>query len=70
MERLKSIAIAFLFLVPAIAGCLGNDESDSLSTSDIIISPEIMVAGEFQPLVITAKKDMSVFIPNLVIDPV
>jgi hypothetical protein len=28
-----------------------------------------MIAGEFQPLVITAKKDLSVFIPNLVIDP-
>ena len=31
MERLKSIAITFLFLVPAIAGCLGNEGVDSLS---------------------------------------
>ena len=69
MKRLGAIALAFLFLMPAIAGCLEDEKPDSLSMSDIVISPEIMTAGEFQPLVITAKKDMSVFIPNLVIDP-
>tara|TARA_B110000196_G_scaffold202177_1_gene173189 strand:- start:462 stop:2222 length:1761 start_codon:yes stop_codon:yes gene_type:complete len=69
VEQLKSIAIIFLFLVPAIAGCLGDKELVSLSAEDVIVSPETMIAGEFQPLVITAKKDMSVFIPNLVIDP-
>ena len=70
MKRLGAIALAFLFLMPAIAGCLEDEKSDSLSVNDIVISPETMTAGEFQPLVITAKKDMSVFIPNLVVDPV
>ena len=70
MKRLGVIALAFLFLMPAIAGCLEDEKSDSLSVNDIVISPETMTAGEFQPLVITAKKDMSVFIPNLVVDPV
>jgi len=69
MNRLGAIALAFLFLMPAIAGCLEDEKPDSLSMDDIVISPETMTAGEFQPLVITAKKDMSVFIPNLVIDP-
>lgn len=70
MERLKSIAITFLFLVPAIAGCLGNEGVDSLSADDVIVSPKTMIAGEFQPLVITAKRDVSVFIPHMVIDPI
>jgi hypothetical protein len=69
MKRLGAIALAFLFLMPAIAGCLEDEKPDSLSMNDIVISPETMIAGEFQPLVITAKKDISVFIPNLVIDP-
>jgi len=69
MKRLGAITLAFLFLMPAIAGCLEDENSDSLSVNDIVISPETMTAGEFQPLVITAKKDISVFIPNLVIDP-
>ena len=69
MMRLGAIALVFLFLMPGIAGCLEDEKSDSLSMNDIVISPETMTAGEFQPLVITAKKDISVFIPNLVIDP-
>ena len=69
MKRLGAIALAFLFLMPAIAGCLEDEKTDSLSMNDIVISPETMIAGEFQPLVITAKRDMSVFIPHLVIDP-
>jgi hypothetical protein len=69
VERLKSIAITFLFLVSSIAGCLGDEDMGSLSTEDVVVSPETMIGGEFQPIVITAKKDMSVFIPTLVIDP-
>jgi len=55
--------------MPSIAGCLEDEKINSVSANDIIISPEVMIAGEFQPLVITAKKDVSIFIPNLVIDP-
>ena len=69
MKRLGTIALAFLFLMPSIAGCLEDEKTNSVSANDIIISPEVMIAGEFQPLVITAKKDVSIFIPNLVIDP-
>jgi len=69
VKRLGTIALAFLFLMPSIAGCLEDEKINSVSANDIIISPEVMIAGEFQPLVITAKKDISVFIPNLVIDP-
>ena len=70
MERLKITTLAFLFLLPSLAGCLGNENEEKITIDDVIISPEIMIAGEFQPLVITAKKDISVFIPNLVIDPI
>ncbi len=55
--------------MPSIAGCLEDEKPNMITANDIVISPEVMIAGEFQPLVITAKKDMSVFIPNLVIDP-
>jgi len=69
VKRLGTVALAFLFLMPSIAGCLEDEKTNSISANDVIISPEVMIAGEFQPLVITAKKDVSVFIPNLVIDP-
>ena len=70
MKRFDSVAIAFLFLMPALAGCLENEGTGGISADDITVNPGTMIAGEFQPLVITAKKDLSVFIPNLVIDPV
>ena len=70
MKRFDSVAIAFLFLMPALAGCLENESTGEISVNDITVNPGTMIAGEFQPLVITAKKDLSVFIPNLVIDPV
>ena len=69
MKRLGTIALAFLFLMPSLAGCLENDKPDSISANDIVVSPEVMIAGEFQPLVMTAKRDISVFVPNLVVDP-
>ena len=70
MKRLDSVIVAFLFLMPALAGCLENEENEGIMADDIDVNPETMIAGEFQPMVITAKKDVSVFIPNLVIDPI
>ena len=69
-RKILSISIVALFLVLPIAGCLENQSENKVSAKDIVISPKIMTAGEFQPLVITAKRDISVFIPNLVIDPI
>ena len=70
MKRVDSVIVAFLFLMPALAGCLENEEAEGIMADDIDVNPKTMIAGEFQPMVITAKKDISVFIPNLVIDPI
>ena len=69
-NKLLSFSVTALFLLTSIAGCLGNEDEEKISAEDIVVSPEVMIAGEFQPIVITTKKDMSVFIPNLVVDPV
>ncbi len=70
MRRLGTVALAFLFLMPAIAGCLEDDNVEPISKNDIVVNPITMVGGEFQPFVISAKRDVSVFIPHMVIDPV
>jgi len=56
--------------MPAIAGCLEDDNVEPISKNDIVVNPITMVGGEFQPFVISAKRDVSVFIPHMVIDPV
>ena len=70
MRRLGTIALAFLFLMPAMAGCLEDNDVEPISVNDIVVNPISMVGGEFQPFVISAKRDISVFIPHMVIDPV
>jgi hypothetical protein len=50
--------------MPALAGCLENEGTDRISADDIAVNPGTMIAGEFQPLVITAKKDLSVSSPT------
>ena len=70
MKQLGTIALAFLFLMPSLAGCLGDSEVDSISANDVNVTPKTMVAGEFQPLTITAKRDVSVFIPHMIVDSV
>ena len=69
MRRLGTVALAFLFLMPAIAGCLEDNDVEPMSVNDIVVNPITMVGGEFQPFVISAKRDISVFIPHMVIDP-
>ena len=70
MRQIGTIAVAFLFLMPAIAGCLEDSEVDSISANDVNVTPKTMVAGEFQPMTITAKRDVSIFIPHMIIDSV
>ena len=55
--------------MPAMAGCLEDNDVESISVNDIVVNPISMVGGEFQPFVISAKRDISVFIPHMVIDP-
>ena len=56
--------------MPAMAGCLEDNDVEPISVNDIVVNPISMVGGEFQPFVISAKRDISVFIPHMVIDPV
>ena len=64
-----NLCVVALFLAVSFAGCLENDEEEIISPNDVVVNPITLVAGEFQPLVISAKRDVSVFIPHMVVDP-
>ena len=68
-NKMLNISVVALFLAVSFAGCLENDEEDIISPNDVVVNPVTLVAGEFQPLVISAKRDVSVFIPHMVVDP-
>ena len=68
-NKMLNICVVALFLAVSFAGCLENDKQDSISPNDVVVNPITMFGGEFQPLVISAKRDVSVFIPHMVVDP-
>jgi len=64
-----NISVIALFLSVSFAGCLENNEDELISLDDVIVNPGILIGGEFQTLVISVKRDVSVFIPHMVVDP-
>ena len=69
-NKLLNICVVTLFFAVSLSGCVENNEEDAISPNDIVVNPVTLVAGEFQPLVISAKRDVSVFVPHMVVDPV
>ena len=68
-NKLLNICVVTLFFAVSFAGCVQNNEEDAISPNDVVVNPVTLVAGEFQPLVISAKRDVSVFVPHMVVDP-
>ena len=68
-NKMLNVSVIALFLAVSFAGCLENNEDELISSDDAIINPNVLVGGEFQALVITVKRDVSVFIPHMVVDP-
>jgi hypothetical protein len=53
----------------AFSGCFGENESTKVSSSeDVVVTPEILVGGVFQGVTISAQKDLSAFIPYLIMN--
>ena len=58
-----------VILSAPLSGCLGESGS-SLSADDLVIGPETLVSGIFQEVLLESSRDMSVYVPYLVRDPV
>jgi hypothetical protein len=57
-----------MFMAP-LAGCFGeNDGNGAVTVDDAMVTPQVMTAGVFQGVTIVAERDLSAFIPYLVID--
>ena len=60
--------LALLFCLAPLSGCFGEDDGDSLSSDDVVITPAIFTGGVFQGVTIAADSDMSAFIPYLILN--
>ena len=62
------ILVTVMFLAP-LSGCFGENMSSRVnSESDAVITPEVLSGGVFQGMTIAAEKDMSAFIPYLILN--
>ena len=57
-----------LMLSAPLSGCFGED-SPGVSSTELKVNPEALIAGEFQPVSLRADSRMSVYIPYLIKDP-
>ena len=67
-----SIRALFLVLVmfsAAFSGCFGETNEDGIdSKRDVVITPQTLSGGVFQGVTITAKADLSAYIPYLILN--
>ena len=57
-----------MMLAP-LAGCFGEgDDGGQIKESDVVITPETLIGGVFQGLTISADRDLSAFVPYLIMN--
>ena len=63
-----ALLLVLLMVSAPLSGCFGEEEGEA-SASSLSVTPEVLEAGVFQQVELTAKAGMAVFVPYLLIDP-
>ena len=65
-----AIFLSAVMILPVLSGCFGEDMPSELTASDLVILEEDdLLAGSWQKVTLSAKADLSVYIPYFVVDP-
>ena len=68
-ERSGAMLLVGLLLFAPLSGCFGEEDGEDLiRLSDVVLAPQTLVGGVFQPFTVSAKADLSVFLPYLLQD--
>jgi hypothetical protein len=63
------MALMLIMVMAPLSGCFGENESGGdVTIDDAAITPQVMTAGVFQGVTITAEQDLSAFVPYLIKD--
>ena len=66
---LRALFLVLVMFSAAFSGCFGEtDNSEINSERDVVITPQTLSGGVFQPVTITAKADLSAFLPYLILN--
>ena len=69
--RSESLLLVLLLVFPTFSGCLGGEIfSGAFESTDLIVDPAVLVGGEIQNVEFSVERDLSAFIPHLIVDDV
>ena len=65
----RALFLVLVMFSAAFSGCFGETEQTGInSEKDVLITPQTLSGGVFQGLTITAKADLSAYIPYLILN--
>lgn len=65
----QAMLLVLLMCSAPLSGCFGEDDDSGLvDVKNVMLAPAVLDGGVFQPFTVTAKEDMSVFLPYLIQD--
>ena len=65
----RALGLVCIMMLAPLAGCFGETGEDSrVGTGDVTITPETLIGGGFQGLTIAADRDLSAYIPYLILN--
>ena len=65
----RALGLVCIMMLAPLAGCFGETGEDSrVGTGDVTITPETLIGGVFQGLTISADRDLSAYIPYLILN--
>jgi len=65
----RAVFLVLVMFSAAFSGCFGETNEDGIdSERDVIITPQTLSGGVFQGVTITAKADLSAYIPYLILN--
>ncbi|GIT41196.1 MAG: hypothetical protein Ct9H300mP10_02060 [Methanobacteriota archaeon] len=69
MTRVHAACLALVMLTTTMTGCFSAEpDNELIASSDLTISPEVLVGAQFQLVEFSASSPMSVHVPYLVLD--
>ena len=68
-DACRALGLVCIMILAPLAGCFGETGEDSrVGTGDVTITPETLIGGVFQGLTIAADRDLSAYIPYLILN--
>ena len=64
----KSVLVILVMFSAPLGGCFGNS-TQIPDSSNLEVSKDMLLSGEFQVIELKANLDLSVFVPYLILDP-